>query len=188
MALVTAAELRNALRLGADPDPEVARMAIFRAESYLASELGCRFGASTVTETFRIGVGVTFQRLPAPLLDVAIVEVDGAELVEVDQWERIRIGVVCPDGFGQDIATTATQCDLTITYTAGYAPVPAELRNWGIHLAAMAYARGPMPGAKSMALDGVSESFDSLISLPESILRPLRARYGSRRKTGTVQL
>ena len=178
MALVTVAELKHALRLATEPDVEDARIAIDWAEGYLSGELGCRFGLGSVSETFRVSVGAAFQPLPVPLLDVTAVSVDGAALVEVTQWERTRTGVVCPDGFGQDVTTGATVCDLTVSYQAGYAAIPGELRSWGAHLAGLAYTRGPMPGAKSVSVDGVSESFDPALGLDPVILRSLRNRYG----------
>lgn len=192
MALVTDAQLANQLHLSS-VDPTFAERARSLATSYLRVELGVEFGRAERTLTKRVPVSLTQVRLPGPLVSVSTVTVDESDLAELTDWEATATGVACPRGFGQYVTNGATWCDLEVTYTAGFTTTPPELADWATYLAGVAYTRLANPGVRSISVDGVSESYaddastPSGVALDESILRGLRARYGSgRRLTGSV--
>lgn len=186
--------------LQSDLDTATAERARRRATNYFRTELGVEFDDPIArTLATRVAASRTYVQLLGPLVSVQSVTVDGTVLtVDVD-YEVTKRGIACPNGFGQRAATDWV--DLAVAYTAGFAVVPAELADWGMHLAGIAYQRGAQAGAEATAVaaDGVSESIkypgggdvadSDPVVLPERVMRGLRYRYGSDRpRAGTVRI
>lgn len=188
-------QLASALHV-ASVSTDYAEAARGRATDYLRRALGVEFTQATRTLTRRVPRLRQCQPLPGPLDSVTSVTVDGVTLAEGTDWEAADRGVSCPDGFGQysTAAAAGDWCTLVVVYVAGFDAIPSDLASWGVVLAAAAYD-GPRPGVKSttIAVDGVSQSetyatgSGAEIGLPKSVLRQLRADYGSgRRLFGSV--
>lgn len=188
------ADLAAVLHLD-EVDETFALKARSRAENYLRVELGVEFASAETTLTKRIPRTRTYQALTGPLSSVTSVTVDGSALTVTTDYEMTEHGIECPDGFGQYLTTDGNWCTLVVVYVAGFAAVPAELRDWGLVLGAQAYGVGAAPGVRSISVDGVTETYADAassadgIALPKDVLRSLRARYGSgRRMSGSVLL
>jgi hypothetical protein len=201
MALFELTELASYMQQ--DLDTASATLARSKATNYLRSALGVEFTEASRTLTERIPAGLTYQRLPGPLVSVESVEVEGTALVALTDYEVTRRGIVCPDGFGYGL--TATWVTLEVTCTAGFTdPLPAgheDLHDAAIHLAGLAYLTSPKPGLKSATttIDDYTESETYAVSadtatrdamaLDDVTMRALRSRYGSGRPlAGTVLL
>jgi hypothetical protein len=185
-------QLANTLHLDS-VEAAYALRAHSRAEHYLRVELGVEFGSAPRTLTKRIPRTRTYQALTGPLASVTSVTVDGVALTAGTHYEVTDRGIACPGGFGQGLATDGDWCTLVAVYVAGFAIIPGELREWALVLGAQAYGVGAAPGVRSISVEGVTETYaDSAssaegISLPDDVLKALRARYGSgRRLTGSV--
>lgn len=171
-------------------DESQAEQARNRAASYFRVELGVEFASTTTTLTKRIPRTRTYQELTKPLTSVSSVTVDGAALTVTTDYEVTDHGVECPDGFGQYLTTDGNWCTLAIAHVGGFATIPAELREWGLILAAQAYGVGAAPGVRSISVDGVTETYADAAStaegfaLPADVMRALRSKYGSGRRMG----
>ncbi len=177
-------------------DDQVGVRARSRATNYLRVELGVEFDELARTLTERIPATTTYLRLPGPLVSVQAVSVGDTPLTDYSVTKR---GVQRARGFGSGAA--GDWCTVQVDYTAGFAVIPSDLADWGMHLGSLAYGRGSQGGAiqTSVSADGVSETVQyeaaaedgdtDPVLLPERVLRGLRHRYGSGRpRTGTKTL
>lgn len=169
-----------------------AEQARIRAEQFFRLELGVEFNQATTTLTKRVPRTRTYQALTNPLSSVTSVTVDGDALTVTTDYEMTDTGIVCPSGFGQYLTTDGDWCTLAVAHVAGFSTIPADLRQWGLVLAAQAYGAGTTPGVRSVSVDGVTETYSDGassaegVTLPDDVLRALRAKYGTgRRMTGS---
>lgn len=188
MAFATADDLEA--RLGVTFTPSETTQAdafLDDATAYLQAEIGQLIEAGTATYTTRWrGDGPI--RLPqSPVTGITSVELNGAATTDFDFIDQeLHLQGWWGGETRFDGPWTGTYIDVTVTFTYGYAAVPAELKTWALALASqmMASAAGGslgMPSVRSETIDDYSVSYvtdGSNMSLPAPILDRLRARYG----------
>lgn len=165
-----------------------AEAALDDATAYLQAELGQLIEAGTATYTTRWrGDGPI--RLPqSPVTAVTTVSLNGTATTNFDYIDQeLHLASTWGGEAHFDGYHRGSYVDVSVTFSYGYAVVPAELKAWTCVLASQLMAAGVggslgMPAVRSETIDDYSVTYvtdGSTLSLPTQVLDRLRARYGA---------
>lgn len=186
-AFATVADLSARLKVTAPEEGSATytqyESALDDATGDLQAEIGQQIvEQADVVEDAIVPVGNVVHVAAVPLRSVSsVVLTEGGGAVEFKKRDAHAIAVEARAGV-----------QVTITYTAGYASVPAELKKWCCVLAAASIAAaeygnlGLAGGVAGVGVDDARVSFATNngeqgqgVTLPETVIARLRARYGA---------
>ncbi len=155
------------------------------ATAWLQQEIGQLITAGTATYTTRVRHSPV--HLPQqPVTAVTTVLLDGVATTDFDFVDQ-ELHLAGTWGTG-DIVDLWGYVDVTVTFSYGYATIPADLKAWCCVLAsqAMQAAEGGtlgVPQVRSEQIDDYAIAYvtdgSTAMSLPAEVLERLRARYGA---------
>lgn len=160
MPLLTPTDIRLYLTLNAGQDEELLLALCAAAEAFVLAQISMKtFDVTSVAETYN-GNGASIMILDRrPIVDITEVMIDGKVIPAAASWNS--------NGWLTDLKAlylrgwrfTPSVQNVRVTYTAGYAVVPEDLKRAAIDIVAEKYARRTRQGVTSKSIGSESITY-----------------------------